>query len=134
MRFLAAALLTAAPTFLAAQSSDPYADAPVAVYQQDYQQFLESVRVMYFADGCQVFPYAFQARTFVLIQKINLIDERVKAGLRETDQADLELSSAINDAKNIGLAKSKENNGCNYWHEHPEEVQFIRELANAAIE
>lgn len=111
-------------------NADPYADAVAeaarAHYQERRKSALAAVRLVYFAAGCKVFPNPQDADLFVGTEARNLQFDSV----RFSDQG---LWQAFRDAASDGFAQASRSGGCEYWHEHPDEVYQLRRAAEAAL-
>jgi hypothetical protein len=92
------------------------------------QETWESVATIYFATGCGVLPGGVEG---------NLGAERMVGALarpfNKLPNSEFgELWAGIKKYAEIGLAKAKEPQACDYWKD-PQRVMTIRELARAAI-
>jgi hypothetical protein len=116
-----------------AQQTDPYANSyrqqQVARYNQELDAYLNLVRTLYFADGCNVF----EAKADAYLLYFPSYDQLLTKGAlitRHSVQNQLfdQTQAAIRD----GRARASQPGACEYWHQHPEEVYQMRQVASVA--
>lgn len=109
------------------QVGDPYANATADHKAKQKEGFLAFVRVAYFAFGCKVFMTvaATQSEGFMQV---------VVAGMWNSLGRPIVTAAELAAAKANGAARAANPAGCQYWHEHPEDVYQIRQAARAAFQ
>lgn len=125
----AIAILPAAPH---AQSRDPYAAGDEKVrlesYNRERDAFLDSVRMLYFAVGCEVF--ASEGNILPLIQNESVFLSEAETANRIMDT---HVAGMMHQAARDGANKAGEPGACRYWHERPEAVATVRRMAESAM-
>lgn len=106
----------------AAQQKDPYVDSyrqqQSEREKQKRNEFLSAVERFGFASACKIF------RTAEGMHVVALAFARSSSLYMEGSQ----FLRIIQNAKAAGLAQAARPGGCDYWHQHPEEVYQLRQL------
>ena len=106
--------------------ADPYADTVAAARtkeaKQQWEIFLDNLRVIYFAVGCDIFSE--QDAQPLISERFAYFISRpwIQWNRKVMDEARLQ-----------GLAKSKIANACSFWHDNPQNLLDMRREAQAAI-
>jgi hypothetical protein len=114
--------------------TDPYASEQSHVRRSQYQsqlaEFLDSVRVIYFAGSCQVFLSQVD-RDMLYKSKENEFADTMETYGVTTSGAFI---SSIKAAAKEGVDRAKQPAACKFWHDHPEVVDELRREAQIAEE
>ena len=84
-------------------------------YQSLLSEYLASVRVIYFADSCQVFLYQVYKDMLYKSKEDEFANTMMTYGVA-TSAASLASTSA---AAKGGVDRAKQPGACKYWHDHP---------------
>ncbi len=86
-----------------------------------------AVRDMYFAVGCKVIIRDTDALPFLMQEIFALQDEADQNHL-----IDRYIQEDLKAAGQSGITRSQSASACDFWHQHPEAVYQVRQLAQAA--
>jgi hypothetical protein len=110
-----------------AQQPDPYANEfrqqQIQHQSEQRTKLMETMKVIYFASICSVF------KTAIGPTAIN----SMMAAQFQLNMPANQFLALEKEAKAVALAR-KSSGGCDYWHQHPEEIYRLRQLEWNAVQ